>query len=340
MKNILAENLLRFGAKNLSKSARLNLNKLNEDVKIGNPVTINYKQIVNFQPGKLATAADIQSIFKGVFAELQKNPETAAMLNSKSISLKSARFIGSSSNYWNQQIGKTAFNRTADGKVIAANEQQGSMEGYNLNLKLANDRANSCQAQLIKLLQQQGVLVNTATLNPTTAALVYDTGGKLDTTKQYLQVQLQFNYISPNDIISTNTIKPQFILTGTYTANGLSSTKTSDLKQQDLNSYRTSTDLLTPAMKNDPNRLCAFEVKWNPNVLATAWKKPWYRWLFIYNQQGKIVRIKGIVYDPELNQQLQNYFKNGDIPLNDPTMIYMMNLNDPGYYDKHIKPYI
>jgi hypothetical protein len=62
--------------------------------------------------------------------------------------------------------------------------------------------------------------------------------------------------------------------------------------------------------------------------------------LFIYNQQGKIVRIKGIIYDPELNQQLQNYFKNGDVPLNDPTMIKMMNLNDPGYYDKHIKPYI
>jgi hypothetical protein len=71
------------------------------------------------------------------------------------------------------------------------------------------------------------------------------------------------------------------------------------------------------------------------------YKQPWYRWIFIYDTQGKIERVKGIVYDTTLNASLSNVFKNNDnISPTDSTLKRMMDLVSPTYYATFLQPFI
>lgn len=337
MKNILAENMLRFGVKNLSES---NIEILKEQTTQSAPksVKISYTGLMTFaKPGDTNPAGYMNSLITGILDAINKNPETKNMIANQSIKLLSYDIRGGSSNSWAGQT--TGFDRELNGTPVQPTKD----ELYVKNKELARKRAQECVAALLPELAKKGIkLPDPQTKFPGIInGSVYNTGGKLDPQGQNIQVSLTFRYLMPTDLTSYEDIKPQFIAYGSYNTNGISASKTSDISKTDPQLYALSTNQLSPEQKNDPNRLTAFEVKWNPNVLTNPFKQPWYRWIFVYNKQGKIERVEGRVYDTTLNQKLANYFKpNGNISTNDPVMIYMMNLGNPGYYNKHIKPYL
>jgi hypothetical protein len=337
MKNILAENMLRFGVKNLSDS---NIKVLIEQTSGGEvkSTKISYTGLMTFaKPGDTNPAGYMPILLKGILDAINANPQTKSMLDSQSIKLVSYDIRGGSSNSWAGQT--TGFDRELNGTPVQPTKD----ELYVKNKELARKRAEVCINTLMPELAKKGIkLPDPQTKFPGIInGSVYNTGGKLDPKGQNIQVSLSFRFLNTTEITTITDIKPKFIAHGSYNTIGISGSKTSNIAKNDPKLYALSTNQLTPEQKKDPNRLTAFEVKWNPNVLTNPFKEPWYRWIFIYDKLGKIVRIEGRVYDTSLNQKLASSFaNNSNISPNDQTMIYIMNLVSPDYYNKHVKPYI
>lgn len=335
-KNILAENMLRFGVKNLLESNKIKLTHLVEQEKQSQSGTkIKYTGLMTFaKPGDSNPAGYIQSLMNGIMKAIYADPNTKNMITNQSMKLVAADIRGGSSNSWSGK--QTGFDRELNGAVV----QPVKDELYQKNKDLARLRAEECEKVLLQQLTKKGIILS-KNLVVITNGSVYNTGGKLDPKGQNIQVNLTFRYLQTSDISNYTQIKPKFIAHGAYTTPAGKSITGRSLSDSDSGLFKLATGKLTPQMKNDANRLFAFEVKWNPDVLENPFKIPWYRWFFIYNAQGKIEKIQGVVYDTTLNQQLAAFFKNNpNITPNDPVLIYMMNLVSPDYYNKHVKPYI
>ena len=335
-KNILAENMLRFGVKNLLESNKIILTKLVEQqTQAPSGTKIKYTGLMTFaKPGDSNPAGYIQSLMNGIMKAIYADPNTKNMIESQSMKLVGADIRGGSSNSWSGK--QTSFDRELNGAVV----QPVKDELYQKNKDLARLRAEECEKVLLQQLTKKGIILG-KNLVVITNGSVYNTGGKLDPKGQNIQVNLTFSYLQTSDISNYTQIKSKFIAHGGYTTPLGKSPTGNSLAVTDSGLFKLATKNLTPEMKNDQNRFFAFEVKWNPDVLKDPYKKPWYRWFFIYNSQGKIERIQGVVYDRTLNQQLAGFFKNNsNIAPNDPVLIYMMSLVSPDYYNKRVKPYI
>ena len=334
MKNTLAENLLRFGAKNLDQTTIDKLASLSEQAKSpSGTVTIPYKQTYNLAAGKFDASSYINEMLKGIMGAINSNPEAKKMLDNKSIKLIRASFQGGASNSWGGQ------DTGVDLELNNTKATPTETVLYQKNKDLAAQRAEACKTALLPLLEKSGIKLGASLpTNTFIASAVYNTGGKLDLAGQVITVRLTFSYLSVTDIITITDIKPTFIAHGSYyTKDGKSSRGT----MFDPASLKTSTSALPPQLKAMPNRLAAFEVKWNPGVLKDPLKIPWYRWLFVYDEQGKIKQIIGKVYDTTLNANLRSIFKDNDnIPTNDPTLKYMMDLVSANYYNTYFKPFV
>jgi len=334
MKNILAENMLRFGVKNLKESDKQILNRLAEQQKTPptsdtETVTIPYKQMYSLKPGDSKPDSYIGQMHKGILAAINSNAAAKAMFDSKSIKLVAAVFTGGASNVWGGK--PTGFDRELNGKSVAPTETA----LYKQNHDLAVQRADACKTALFGLLQQDGIKI--ATVNaPKINAYVYNTGGKLSSKAQIIDVKLYFRYLSSSDLDKLDDIQPAFIAVGQYkTIDGKSPT---GQVYTDEVALQQSVAKLTPEQKKDPKRLLAFEVKWNANVVKDPYKTPWYRWVFYYGADGKIERIAGKCYDKNLNTSLGSYFKDSDnVPKNDPSLQRLLKISG---YESVLAPYM
>jgi predicted pyridoxine 5'-phosphate oxidase superfamily flavin-nucleotide-binding protein len=82
MKNTLAENMLRFGAKNLNSNDVIKLQNLTEQV-TAKPVTIPYTQTINLKAGVSDAASYIKSMADGILAAVNANAESKTRRISK-----------------------------------------------------------------------------------------------------------------------------------------------------------------------------------------------------------------------------------------------------------------
>jgi hypothetical protein len=330
-KNILAENMLRFGVKNLKESDKQSLHHLTEQGGEGKAVVIPYKQIYSLKPGDAKPDSYINQMHAGILQAINSNPAAKAMFDSKSIKLVGAVFNGGASNTWGGK--PTGFDRELNNTAQALTPTETVL--YQKNLDLAKQRADACKTKLLELLAQDGIKI--ATINPPTInARVFNTGGKLNANAQIIEVKLFFDYLAVSDITAMDDIKPKFISTGQYrTIDGKSPT---GQVYTDTAVWQQSVAKLTPEQKKDTKRILAFEVKWNVNILKNPYKAPWYRWVFYYGADGKIERISGRVYDKTLNASLSNIFKdNNNIPKNDPSLLKILSISG---YDKAVLPYM
>lgn len=331
LQKLLAENMLRFGSKNLDIKAVRALKRLVEQGATTQPVTIEYKQTYNLPTGQSDPAGYINNMFKGIMDAINANPEAQKMLAAKSIKITSMLFRGGASNSWAGQ--PTGFDRELNKPVMPIAPTETIL--YQKNKTLAATRAEACKNALLPLLANQGIK-QTANVPTKVEGVVYNTAGVINPEGQIITVRLTVSYLATPDI--DDTIVTKFVLNGSYyTKDGKSSTGT----QLDTTTYQLSTMKLPANLKTSPNRLAAFEIKWNPNILLNPYKQPWYRWIFIYNAQGKIERIEGRVYDTALNASLQNVFKNNkNISPTDPTLKRMMDIVSPTYYSTFLQPFI
>ena len=334
MRNILAENMLRFSVKNLNESDKQILNRLIEQEKTSSTseiptVTIPYKQLYSLKPGDSKPDSYIGQMHKGILNAINSDATAKAMFDSKSIKLVAAVFNGGASNVWGGKA--TGFDAELNGTKVTPTET----ELYQKNHDLAVKRADECKTALFGLLQNDGIKI--ATVNPPKInAYVYNTGGKLSNQAQIIDVKLYFRYLDSSDIKKPEDILPTFIQIGSYkTVNGQSATKQ---VYTDTKAWQESVAKLTPEQKKDPNRLLAFEVKWNANNIKDAYKTPWYRWVFYYGTDGKIEKIDGKCYDTNLNASLGSYFKdNNNVPKNDPSLQQILKISG---YASVLAPYM
>ena len=326
MKINLAENMLRFGVKNLNNTSVNNLIRLTEADESG-VVRLSYKHLTQFEQGKSDASLYIDALMKGLTDKINGNAATKAMLDAGSIKLVSITIQGGASNVWGKPTGY-------DTELNGTKVQPTETTLYGKNLALAKARAQKCYDSMIPKLQAMGIKTtgNTAAIT----AVVYNTQGQLNKEAQNITVSVGFNWLSATDVTTIPDIKSTFILTGQYKCIDGKSPKGTVYTD---NVARTqSVADLSPEQKKDPTRLLAFEIKWNAGVLKNPYKEPWYRWVFYYGKDGKIKNIRGKVYDTTLNTSLSGYFKNNDnIPKNDPAFLHILKISG---YDKLLANYL
>ena len=328
MRNILAENMLRFGVKNLSNSDMHKIQILSEADESG-IIRLSYKHLTQFKPGASDASLYIDALIKGLTDKINSNAATKAMLGAGSIKLVSITIQGGASNVWG---GKTTGFDTELGGTTKTTPTETIL--YGKNIALAKTRAQNCYDAMMPKLKAIGI--KTEGNQATITSVVYNTNGQLNEAAQNVTVSVGFNWLSTTDISVPTEIKKTFIETGQYRCiDGKSPT---GQVYTDTKVWAESVAGLTPEQKKDDKRLLAFEIKWNANVLKNPYKAPWYRWVFYYGTDGKIKNIRGTVYDTALNTSLSGYFKNSDnIPKTDPAFLHILQISG---YDKIVAPYL
>jgi hypothetical protein len=125
-------------------------------------------------------------------------------------------------------------------------------------------------------------------------------------------------------------ITKDMILTGSYYCDRMNSESWGSVS----NTVTPWCDLL-PKNLLDRNHISGFEIKWNTNVVKDPYVEPLTRWVFVWGKDGKIKQIRKID-----NIKTNGITEGKPVALNDAELIYYMNLNSPGRYEKYVKPYI
>lgn len=148
---------------------------------------------------------------------------------------------------------------------------------------------------------------------------------------QYVKLFAKLNTSVPTKTQPEYTkITKDMILTGSYYCDGMNSESITAVD----NTINPWCNLL-PKNLWDRNHISGFEIKWNKNVVNDPYVEPLTRWVFTWGKDGKIKQIRKID-----NIKTYGITEGKPIPLNDPELIYYMNLNSPGRYEKYVKPYI
>jgi outer membrane protein OmpA-like peptidoglycan-associated protein len=151
------------------------------------------------------------------------------------------------------------------------------------------------------------------------------------TANQYVKLLAKLESSVPTKTQPEYTkITKDMILTGSYYCDGMNSERITAVD----NTINPWCNLL-PKNLWDRNHISGFEIKWNTNVVKDPYVEPLTRWVFVWGKDGKIKQIRKID-----NIKTNGITEGKPVPLNDPELIYYMNLNAPGRYEKYVKPYI
>jgi len=180
-----------------------------------------------------------------------------------------------------------------------------------------------------------------------------DTGGKTDKDPtrdsakyprmgQFIKCTMKFKTVDEMTdiklITEVDEITPKMVLTGTYFCNG----KTSEGKAGRPDDYANQCPEI---IRNSADKIAAFEIKWNPNVLKNPYTVPLARWNFYWDSTGnKITKITRQQYNNTYPID-KKFPPSTNVAKTDPTMIYMMGISEGNTttsnkrYSKYVAPY-
>jgi len=184
-----------------------------------------------------------------------------------------------------------------------------------------------------------------------TQSFVVNTGGKNDkdrdtslypNTGQFINCQISLKSKDElNDLNSVQNfteITANMVSTGTYFCDGTNSQG----KPATPDFY----DVQCPqSTRNNKNKLAAFEIKWNPNVLKNTYTEPLARWNFYWTNDGsKISKITRQQYN---NTKVidKNFPPQSNVSKDDVVLKYMMGISEGNTvtggqrYSKYVAPY-
>jgi hypothetical protein len=326
-------------------------------------VKVVYRFKAAYEVGQSDPASFVTDFAKGLIGKINEAPNGKEMLSSGTMTLYSGTFTAGASNVW---LGKpTAFD-TSNNYLPKAPVNPDELYQKNVNLSLK--RGQQFRTILFNTLKGQRINDSEAA-KVTFKSMVLDTGGVKDEQRdaskypnpgQFIQVNLVFRYakdiqtpgVTTSEVI-TNTkeitkltdIKKYMILTGSYYCNGKNSEGTPSGQPEMVKAMNENCAGVGGVKPENSKYSMAFEIKWNTNVMKDPYTVPILRWMFHFNQQGKIDKITRYVYNKEYIF-LRQHVPQSTVSLDDKEMKYYMGIKagqpDTGgpFYEKFIKPYI
>jgi len=338
--------------------------KLISEAQQGPVVNVTYKFQSTYAANSSDPSAFLTQFVEGLVQKIKQVPNGDAMLKRREMMLDTIIVTAGASNSWGGKT--TPYDRENDYVSFPKTPQDTSNQLYTLNSELSKKRAETFRKFLGVEIAKRGIKDNPSA-NSTYYSLVINTGGKIDKERnqasfanpgQYIEVKMRFKYqseivksgmtaniVSTNQIRTYTDIKPNMLLTGSYYCNGKNS-QGGGTGSQDLKGAMAEMCAGVGGVKDTNAKYAmAFEIKWNVNVLKDPYTEPIIRWMFHFNQNGKIDKITKYVYNKEY------YFLRAAVPqsqvsVSDPEMKYYMGIREGkpqtggSFYAKYIQPYI
>jgi len=313
MKNSLAENLLRFGVKNLSESNKNNLYTLLNEATEEKWINVTAPNIsVAFAAGASDSKTFINDIWTKLKAAIDANPEAKALYDAKNLALQSMTvYAGASNNYnnkptqydttnydsandlknWNKAYAGKPYG-TADLYNKALLAKQGidtkftdadMQSGYKLNLELARKRGADIATNLKATMTTNGILIPDTTkgqyYSETIMPGVIDTGGALDKNRN-----------------KTEAPYPAQMSTIVVAFSGKQSVTTVPVSLEALKTGLQNKSVLWGSYDTPQGKLDTFELKYLPGQGQgmDTYVMPVVRWEFEYDNTGKVTKVKQI----------------------------------------------
>jgi len=315
MKNSLAENLIRFGVKNLSESNKQKLiNKFLFEATEEKWINVTAPNIsVAFAAGASDSKTFINDIWTKLKAAIDANPEAKALYDAKNLAVQSMTvYAGASNNYNNKPTqydtinydsandlkdwNKANTNGAPSGEVGMYNTSilakkgvntkftdADMQSGYKLNLELARKRGLDIATNLKATMSANGILFPDTTkgqyYSETIMPGVIDTGGLLDKNRETR------DYPYPGQM---STIVVAF--------SGKQSVTTVPVSLEALKTGLQNKSVLWGSYDTPQGKLDTFELKYLPGQGQgmDTYVMPVVRWEFEYDNTGKVTKVKQI----------------------------------------------
>lgn len=222
---------------------------------------------------------------------------------------------------------------------------------YQKNLDLSLKRAKIFETKLFEKLKPFKVFKDPSLTKVMTESYVVNTGGKNDkdrdtslypNTGQFINCQISLkskdeltNIIYLKDYTE---ITPKMVSTGSYFCDGTNS--------QGKSAKPDFYDEQCPqSTRNNKNKLAAFEIKWNPNVMKNTYTVPLARWNFYWSKDGsKISKITRQQYNNTTAID-RKFPPESNVAKDDVVLKYMMGISEGNTvnggqrYAKYVAPY-
>jgi len=330
----------------------------------GTAVNVVYKFQSTYAANSSDPSAFLAPFVEGLVEKIKQAPNGDAMLKSGQMMLDTIIVTAGASNSWGGKT--TPYDRENDYLSFPKTPQDTSNQLYSLNSELSKKRAETFRKFLGAELPKRGIKDNPAA-SATYNSLVINTGGKIDKERnqasfgnpgQYIEVKMRFKYqneiaktgvtktiTSVNQIRTYKDITSNMVLTGSYYCNG----KNSEGGSRHSGEMGKMMDEMCAGVggvkEENIKYAMAFEIKWNVNVLKDPYTEPILRWVFHFNQNGKIDKVIKYVYNKQY-YFLRDAVPQSEVAVSDAEMKYYMGIRqgkpETGgtFYAKYIQPYI
>lgn len=329
----------------------LYLNELDVNLYHKNLITesfsIVYRANSSYPAGGTDPSLFIDDYVKNLVAKIDANAEAAKLRASANGIYCSFIRVGSgASNSWGGKATGYDLENNLRTKVTPT-----ETDLYQKNLDLSLKRAKIFETKLFAKLKPFKVFKDPSLTKVMTESYVVNTGGKNDkdrdtslypNTGQFINCQIT---LKSKDEISTLTyitdypeITPNMVSTGTYFCDGTNSQGKSATPDFYI-------DQCPQSIRKDKNKIAAFEIKWNPNVLKNTYTVPLARWNFFWNENG--TKIKNITRQQYNNTMPidKKFPPQSNVAKDDVVLKYMMGISEGNTltggqrYAKYVAPY-
>lgn len=329
----------------------LYLNELNINSSFKNLITesfvVSYRANSTYPAGGTDPSNFIDTYVTNLVAKIDANAEAAKLrASANGIYCSFIRVASGASNSWGGKATGYNMENNMTTKVTPSETVL-----YQKNLDLALNRAKVFETKVFEKLKPFKVFKDPTLTRVVTESYVVNTGGKNDkdrdtslypNTGQFINCQITLKSkeeLTNLDYVNDYTeITKDMVSTGSYFCDGTNSQG----KEATPDFYDAQ---CPPSTRNNKNKMAAFEIKWNPNVLKNTYTVPLARWNFYWTSDGsKISKITRQQYNN--TKAIDKKFPpQSNVTKDDAVLKYMMGISEGNTvtggqrYSKYVAPY-